>query len=170
MILLFIQKIKFHFILRPALDVLRPLSPSLRQCSRPPRLIHFHHNLYLLYYSFGARSYQRAPDFLHLTMYHTIHPSSAPAVFVSTSSSCKNPVCVMCCMTSILQEHRKPVSTHSHPFRNGLNRIGSSTPKGMNMMMFSINIACSGNVRPQVSNMTRLTSFRLPGSLHRKAV
>ena len=69
----------------------------------------------------------------------------------------------------MLQEQINPVSTHAHPLLNFLNNIGSSTPNGINIIMFSTNIACIWKVCPHVSNKTKLIAFLLPGSLHKKA-
>ena len=99
---------------------------------------------------------------------HINHPNSVPVVFVTTSSNCKNPVWVICCTISMLQEQINPVSTHNHPFLNSLNSIGSKTPNGINIIMFSTNIACIWKVCPHVSNKTKLIVFLLPGFLHKK--
>lgn len=99
---------------------------------------------------------------------HINHPNSVPVVFVTTSPNCKNPVWVICCTISMLQEQINPVSTHNHPFLNSLNSIGSKTPNGINIIMFSTNIACIWKVCPHVSNKTKLIVFLLPGSLHKK--
>lgn len=70
----------------------------------------------------------------------------------------------------MLQEQINPVSIHAHPLLNFLNNIGSSTPNGINIIMFSTNIACIWKVCPHVSNKTKLIAFLLPGSLHKKAM
>ena len=68
----------------------------------------------------------------------------------------------------MLQEQTNPVSTHNQPFLNFLNNIGSNTPNGINIIMFSTNIACIWKVCPHVSSKTMLIAFLLPGSLHKK--
>lgn len=106
----------------------------------------------------------------NLPTFHASHPNSAPIVFVTTSSNCKYPVWVICCTISILQEQINPVSTHTHPFLNFLNNNGSSTPNGINIIIFSTNMACIWKVCPHVSSKTMLVSFLLPGSLHKKTM
>lgn len=68
----------------------------------------------------------------------------------------------------MLQEQINPVNTHNQPFLNFMNNIGSKTPNGINIIMFSTNIACIRKVCPHVSNKTILIAFLLPGSLHKK--
>ena len=74
--------------------------------------------------------------------FHTTHPSSAPTVFVTTSSSCIYPLWVIYCKISMLQEHKNPVSTHRRQFLNLSNKVGKNTPNGINIIIFSINMAC----------------------------
>lgn len=70
----------------------------------------------------------------------------------------------------MLQEQINPVSTHAHPLLNFLNNIGSKTPNGINIIIFSTNIACIWKVCPHVSNKTKLIAFLLPGSLQKKTM
>lgn len=124
---------------------------------------------YRIYLYVSAIEYYRVHIFL--TNFHARqinHPNSIPVVFVTTSSNCKYPVWVICCTISMLQEQINPASTHNHPFLNFLNNIGSKTPNGINIIIFSTNIACIWKVCPHVSNKTMLIAFLLPGSLHKK--
>lgn len=70
----------------------------------------------------------------------------------------------------MLQEQINPVRIYAHPLLNFLNNIGSSTPNGINIIMFSTNIACIWKLCPYVSNKTKLIAFLLPGSLHKKTM
>ena len=73
-----------------------------------------------------------------VTIFQISHPAIAPAVLVSTSSICIYPLCVSSWDISMVQDTKKPASTHQYIFFIRLNKTGAKIPKGINIKMFSI--------------------------------
>lgn len=111
---------------------------------------------------------------------NTTYPTSAPSVFINTSSSWQYPRSDISCTVSIPTLMRNPNSTvnFSQPIfflRSGFLSVvetasGYNIPNGTNNSIFSMTNACACGVSPQVPNNVMSIPCLDPGSLDRKTV